>query len=366
MKLQSGYGLKEKIRDGRKLTLRLQWYHLTTTEAKDVIAQIENMCQYIFQEQNMLFLGTINGRKATRSQLQLPWKGKRDFYMHLQGFVRTDESVRAQLKRIREKLDVDTDDIRVPAVVQEQEVARLKEFLSNTDMSYDSEEFPVESLIYFRCKYCDDYTYSVNCSISVSAYAIGYALQELTEFYTENLRSFYQNTGLFAGYIFYELQNQGSHDYYHLPPVKLFERMKEGKFLLGYEWAAYLSGDLVRQLTEEQISVLAQHADIVKEQGGLFYQTRCDIKEYGIAQKRVYYEIFQPILKPGFQYVPISAFYENKSQPADEQVYLLKARKERCSCGAPRYYVGFFYKTKLEETPVYSFFHVVEKIQWKG
>lgn len=371
MKLQSGYGLKEKIRDDRKLTLRLQWYQLTTTEAKQVSEQLAQMAQDVFEGQGMFFTGTMNQKEVNTVKFKLPWKDKQNLQIYLKGFVRTDESVREQRKRVREKLFIDANrTIMFPHVrrhplfpkVQQQALQLIKDSFGKNETDYVTGAFPVETMFSIRRRYCNDGTYSLRCSISVSAYALGYDLQELLAQYQAYLRMFYQKTGLFAGYILYETKPLGAHDFYHLFPGKIPMRFEEEKYLAGYEWAAFLSNDLVRQLTNGQLEELEKHADITKESSGLFYQTKCDITAYGLEQKRVYESIFHTILKPGFQYMPAHEIYMDKIQPANEKAYLLREKNNRYFWMDPSYCVGFFYKLKPEDTHIPLYYEVLEEI----
>ncbi len=371
MKLKSGYGLKEKIRDDRKLTLRLQWYHLTTTEAKQVSEQFAQMAQDIFQGQGMFFTGSINEKEVNTVKIKLPWKDKKDLQLYLKGFVRTDESVRAQRKRVCEKLFADTKRAIVfPHVrrhplfpkVQQQAAQLIKDSFGKNETDYVTGAFPVDTMFSIWRKYCKDGTYSLRCSISVSAYALGYDLQELLAQYQAYLRMFYQHTGLFAGYILYETKPLSAHAFYHAFSGKFSVTFEEEKWLTGYEWAAFLSNDLVRQLTNEQLEELEKYADITKENSGLFYQTKCDITAYGLEEKRIYESIFHTILKPGFQLMPAHEIYMNKIQPANRKAYLLKERNHRYFWIDPPYCVGFFYKLKPEDTNVLLYYEVLEEI----
>lgn len=371
MKLQSGYGLKEKIRDDRKLTLRLQWYHLTITEAKGVSEQLAQMAQDVFQGQEMFFTGTIDGKEGNTVKFKLPWKEKKDLQMYLKGFVRTDESVRAQRKRVCEKLLIDANrTIAFPHVrkhplfpkVQQQAVQLIKDSFGKNETDYITGAFPVDTMFSMWRKYCNDGTYSLRCSISVSAYALGYDLQELLAQYQAYLRTFYQNTGLFAGYILYETKPLGAHNYYHAFSGKIPVTFEEEKYLEGYEWAAFLSNDLVRQLTNAQLEELGKYADIAKENTGLFYQTKCDITAYGLEQKRIYESIFRTILKPGFHCTPAHQIYMDKIQSANGKAYLLRKRTNRYFWMDPLYCVGFFYKIKPENTQILLYYEILEEI----
>lgn len=205
-----------------------------------------------------------------------------------------------------------------------------------------------------RRKYNPEGLYSLYCSIS-------HPEQTILEKYKGYLEEFYTNTSLFAGYLLYETHHLGVHGYYHLFPAKVPVNFKEERYLVGYEWAGYLSPYLVNQLRDEEIAQLESYANVIKINGGFYYQSNCEITAFGEKEKKIYKEIFQTILKPGFQYMPTSAPLLKTMCPEMEYAYLMQSDEKKDVWD----YIGFFYKMRPEDTPIYHAFNNIKRISLK-
>lgn len=371
MRLQSGYGLKESIRDERKLTLLLQWQYLNAKEAKEAIAQIGQVLGAVIGEQDMLFLNAISGRRKNSKRI-VSWKPRATFELELKGFVRTEESVRKQKQRVKQALHRDFQQSLTEYTVchnplspttQEQAVSMAQDILTVETTDYVQHTYPVEMIFRIRQTYCANGTYRIESGITVSGYAIRYAIEEWVEKYKTCLKTVWQRTSLFGGYIFYETQPQGVHAYFHKHPIRVNGQLMEDFFLAGYEWAAFLSKELKEQLSKEEIEQLQQMADVSFENDGMFYQTRCDITKYSLAQKKRYAQLFQKILQPGYSYIPVYRIRGEKMQPVDCGTYLLKPRKDKTFWKEPPYYLGFYCKVTPELARTTVFYDVIEEIK---
>lgn len=370
MKLRTVYGLKEKITDGRKLTLHLEWQYLTTAETKEVISHMGEVLQTVLCEQDMLFLGGVNYRKWFQPLKLLPWKAKSNIYIAFACYVRTQESAMVQkrrIKRLRKSAKKESSRESVPLYVNPYVEASREEGLALTRKYMEMEQkeivvqgLPEEATVYFRQRYCPDGTYRLDLSISISGYAIGYALQNLTAEYKQLLFSVAQKTPLFAGYIYYENTQKGEFAYFHSCPKKINGHLGRSFGLLGYEWAAYMNKELAKELSGEQIEQLQQIADFSSVENGTFYQMRCDILQYGPEEKQRCRNILYNLLQPGYGYVSLTELYQEQMPIPQTTIYLLQPKYRRSG----QYSIlGFYHKTTPEESETARLFNVIEEIK---
>ena len=375
MILQSGYGQKGKIRDARMLTLRLQWCQLTARESNRLGNEILQMARDVFGGQEMLYDGDSNSCLCrTRLCKHLWWHLKEDFYMALNGYVRTDEKKRVQRNRIidefflNKKVSFDPREASKHPLYADS-VSKAIDLLNNVytknETDYSTDQFPTETKFCVVRRYSGKMRYYLEVRISVSAYAIGYALSELMEKYKEYIQYFSKESCLYAGYLYYETSSCGAYQYYHSPTYNKWGIFASDKYLLGYEWAAYLSTDIVQRLTSEELAELEQHATISQEENGLYYQANCDITAFGLEEKKVFYNIFKRLLRKGANWVPLNRIYIDKVQPVLQTVYLMNNKGEVVEPEKLPYFVGFSNEVKFEDTNILEYFDVVEKVDLK-
>lgn len=371
MKLQTAYELTETIKDGRKLTLQMDWHHLTVSEVKLVKRMLRKAVRTLLGEQKLLFAEIGSNFGWVRCHSRIPWRPLKNWRVELKGFVRTGEPVWTQRKRVKSLVRKEVEETTDTAPFYndphyrseyERTLAMAKKALCEEGKDYTLQGLPEEAGFRFEQTRYADGSYRIESSIAISGYAIGYALEELTEAYKHELQILRKKTPLFAGYIVYEMIPQSVHSYLYLCPNKVQGKRTEASGLEGYEWAAFINKELAEKLPEAQLAQLQDFADVSFDEDGVFYQNRCPVQAYGIQQKRLCRDAIYPILQPGYGYHEIALIGKLQMETVHENVYLLQ------KCGVPvddshlPYMMGFFCKTTPEESITSRFYDIAETI----